>query len=132
MVNVDKDMPENIAVIHFQFCNTMEDMFKNTTPQALGNAGWDLLVSSYENYTSLYVFLVEKNGVISDDLMDKYATKLEKRYQEFSLLAQEVIDNSLRYQLYLFHQERQAALLEQDMLDGDALRAIPLEEEKEL
>lgn len=23
MVNVDKDMPENIAVIHFQFCNTI-------------------------------------------------------------------------------------------------------------
>lgn len=132
MVNVEKDMPDNIAVIHFRFCNTMEDMFKNTTPQALGNAGWDLLISAYESYTSLYVFLVEKNGVISDDLMDKYATKLEKRYQEFSLLAQEVIDNSFRYQLYLFKQEEQAALLEQDMLDGDALRAIPLEEEKEL
>lgn len=129
MVNVDKDMPENIAVIHFQFCNTMNDMFKNTTPQALGNAGWDLLISSYEKYTSLYVFLVEKNGIISSDLMDKYAAKLEKRYQEFSSLAQEVIDNSLRYQLYLFNQERQAASLEQDMLDGDALRAIPLEEE---
>lgn len=132
MVNVDKDMPENIAVIHFQFCNTMEDMFKNTTPQALSNAGWDLLISAYESYTSLYVFLVEKNGVISNELMDKYATKLEKRYQEFHSLAQEVIDNSLRYQLYLFNQERQAASLEQDMLDGDALRAIPLEEEKEL
>ena len=132
MVNVDKDMPESISVIHFQFCNTMNDMFKNTTPQALSNAGWDLLISAYESYTSLYVFLVEKNGVISNELMDKYATKLEKRYQEFSSLAQDVIDNSLRYQLYLFNQERQAASLEQDMLDGDALRAIPLEEEKEL
>lgn len=131
MVQPQQDMPEKITAIHSQFSSTMEDLLSNT-PQALSNAGWDLLISSYESYTSLYVFLVEKNGVISSKLMDKYATKLEKRYQEFHSLAQEVIDNSLRYQLYLFHQERQAASLEQDMLDSDALRAIPLEEEKEL
>ena len=131
MVAVEKDMPEKISIIHTQFCSTMEDIFKND-PQALSNAGWDLLISSYEDYTSLYVFLAERNGIISSELMDKYATKLEKRYQEFSSMAQDVIDTSLTYQLYLFEQEKESALLEQDMLDSEVLRVIPLKEEKEI
>lgn len=59
MVQPQKDMPEKIASIHSQFSSTMEELLSNT-PQALNNAGWDLLISSYEDYTSLYVFLVEK------------------------------------------------------------------------
>ena len=57
---------------------------------------------------------------------------LEKRYQKFSSMAQDVIDTSLTYQLYLFEQEKESALLEQDMLDSKALGVIPLKEEKEI
>lgn len=128
MVQSQEDMPEKITSIHSRFSSTMEDLLDNT-PQALSNAGWDLLISSYENYTSLYVFLVEKNGVISDELMDSYATKLEKRYKKFSLLAQDVIDTAQRTQLFLNKEESNTAKLQQDMIDSDALRAIPLEEE---
>ena len=131
MVHLDKNMPWKITTIHSRFSSTMEDILKYT-PQALSNAGWDLLISSYEDYTSLYVFLVEKNGVISDELMDSYATKLEKRYKKFSLLAQDVIDTAQRTQLFLNKEESNAAKLQQYMIDSDALRAIPLEEEKEL
>lgn len=127
MVQPQKDMPEKITSIHSQFSSTMEELLDNT-PQALSNAGWDLLISSYEDYTSLYVFLVEKNGVISDDLMDSYATKLEKRYNKFSLLAQDVIDTAQKYQLFLDKEEHNTIKLQQYMIDSDALRAIPLEE----
>ena len=131
MVHLDKNMPWKITTIHSRFSSTMEDLLGNT-PQALSNAGWDLLISSYEDYTLLYVFLAEKNGVISDELMDRYATKLEKRYNKFSSIAQDVIDTAQKYQLYLDKEEHNTIKLQQDMLDGDALRAIPLEEEKEL
>lgn len=131
MVQPQEDMPEKIADIHSRFSSTMEDILKYT-PQALSNTGWDLLISSYEDYTLLYVFLTEKNGVISDELMDRYATKLEKRYNKFSSIAQDVIDTAQKYQLYLDKEEHNTIKLQQYMLDGDALRAIPLEEEKEL
>lgn len=127
MVCLDQNMPWKITSIHSQFSSTMEELLDNT-PQALSNAGWDLLISSYEDYTSLYVFLVEKNGVISDDLMDSYATKLEKRYNKFSLLAQDVIDTAQKYQLYLEKEEHNTIKLQQYMIDSDALRTIPLEE----
>ena len=131
MVHLDKDMPWKITAIHSRFSSTMEDILKYT-PQALSNAGWDLLISSYEDYTLLYVFLTEKNGVISDELMDRYATKLEKRYNKFSSIAQDVIDTAQKYQLYLDKEEHNTIKLQQYMIDSDALRAIPLEEEKEL
>lgn len=127
MVRLDKDMPWKITAVHSRFSSTVEDLLDNT-PQALSNAGWDLLISSYENYTSLYVFLVEKNGVISDELMDSYATKLEKRYKKFSSLAQDVINTAQKYQLYLDKEEHNTTKLQQYMIDSDALRAIPLEE----
>lgn len=128
MVQSQEDMPEKITSIHSRFSSTMEDLLDNT-PQALSNAGWDLLISAYEEYTSLYAFLVEKNGVISDELMDSYATKLEKRYNKFSLLAQDVINTAQKYQLYLEKEESNTAQLQQYMIDSDALRAIPLEED---
>ena len=128
MVQPQKDMPEKIASIHSQFSSTMEELLSNT-PQALNNAGWDLLISSYEDYTSLYVFLVEKNGVISDELMDSYATKLEKRYSKFSSIAQDVINTAQKYQNYLDKEESNTTQLKQYMIDSDALRAIPLEED---
>lgn len=131
MVQPQEDMPEKIADIHSQFSSTMEALLCNT-PQALSNAGWDLLISAYENYTSLYVFLVEKNGVISSELMDKYAAKLEKRYNKFSSIAQDVSNTAQKYQLYLDKEKQHSTQIQQDMLDSDALRAIPLEEEKEL
>lgn len=127
MVHLDKDMPWKITAIHSRFSSTVEDILDNT-PQALSNAGWDLLISAYEEYTSLYVFLVEKNGVISDELMDSYATKLEKRYKKFSSLAQDVINTAQKYQLYLDKEEHNTTKLQQYMIDSDALRAIPLEE----
>ena len=128
MIQPQEDMPEKIATIHSQFCSTMEELLSNT-PQALSNAGWDLLISSYEDYTSLYVFLAEKNGIISDELMDSYATKLEKRYKKFSSIAQDVINTAQKYQLYLDKEESNTTQLQQYMLDSDALRAIPLEED---
>lgn len=128
MVHLDKDMPWKITAIHSRFSSTVEDILDNT-PQALSNAGWDLLISAYEDYTSLYVFLVEKNGVISDELMDSYATKLEKRYNKFSSLAQDVINTAQKYQLYLEKEENNTAQLQQYMIDSDALRAIPLAED---
>ena len=128
MVHLDKNMPWKITSIHSQFSSTMEELL-DSTPQALGNAGWDLLISAYENYTSLYVFLVEKNGVISDELMDSYATKLEKRYNKFSSLAQDVINTAQRTQLFLDREEENTTQLQQDMIDNDALRAIPLAED---
>ena len=106
----------------------MEELLSNT-PQALSNAGWDLLISAYENYTSLYVFLVEKNGIISDELMDSYSTKLEKRYKKFSSIAQDVLNTAQKYQLYLDKEKQHSTQIQQSMLDGDALRAIPLEED---
>lgn len=128
MVQPQKDMPEKITAIHSQFSSTMEELLSNT-PQALSNAGWDLLISSYENYTSLYVFLAEKNGIISDELMDSYATKLEKRYKKFSSIAQDVINTTQKYQIYLDKEESNTTQLKQYMIDSDALRAIPLEED---
>lgn len=128
MIHLQEDMPEKIASIHSQFFSTMEDLLNNT-PQALSNAGWDLLISSYENYTSLYVFLAEKNGIISDELMDSYTTKLEKRYKKFSSIAQDVMNTAQKYQLYLDKEESNTTQLQQYMIDSDALRAIPLEED---
>ena len=128
MVQPQQDMPEKITAIHSQFSSTMEDLLSNT-PQALSNAGWDLLISSYEDYTSLYVFLTEKNGIISDELMDSYAEKLEKRYKKFSSIAQDVVNTAQKYQLYLDKEKQQSTQIQQSMLDGDALRAIPLEED---
>lgn len=128
MVQPQQDMPEKITAIHSQFSATMEDLLDNT-PQALSNAGWDLLISSYENYTSLYVFLAEKNGIISDELMDDYGTKLEKRYKKFSSIAQDVMNTAQKYQLYLDKEKQHSTQIQQSMLDGDALRAIPLEED---
>lgn len=128
MIQSQEDMPWKIASIHSQFSSTMEKLLSNT-PQALSNAGWDLLISSYEDYTSLYVFLAEKNGIISDELMDSYATKLEKRYSRFSSIAQDVMNTAQKYQLYLDKEKQHSTQLQQYMIDSDALRAIPLEEE---
>ena len=128
MVRLDKNMPWKITAVHSRFSSTVEDLL-DSTPQALSNAGWDLLISAYENYTSLYVFLAEKNGIISDELMDSYSTKLEKRYKKFSSIAQDVLNTAQKYQLYLDKEKQHSTQIQQDMLDGDALRAIPLEED---
>ncbi len=64
--------------------------------------------------------------------MDSYAEKLEKRYKKFSSIAQDVVNTAQKYQLYLDKEKQQSTQIQQSMLDGDALRAIPLEEEKEL
>ena len=61
--------------------------------------------------------------------MDEYSKKLNRRYKEFYQVSQDVIANGRKYQKDIDAERDNARQIKQKMLDDDALRSIPLEED---
>lgn len=111
-----------------QFSRTMGELL-SLKDNALSHSGWECLFPYYDRYMSLYIFLSANRSSISSSLMDEYSKKLNGRYKEFYQAAQDVIANGRKYQKDIDVERDNARQLEQKMLDDDALRSIPLEED---
>lgn len=143
MQSGEKEMKriKNITLVDFSF--TVNQKVDNTNQQfsrtmgellslkdnALYHSGWECLFPYYDKYMSLYIFLSANRNAISSSLMDEYSKKLNSRYKEFYQVSQDVIANGRKYQKDIDAERDNARQIKQKMLDDDALRSIPLEED---
>jgi len=128
LVDFSFTINQEVDSINQQFSRTMGELL-SLKDNALSHSGWECLFPYYDRYMSLYIFLSANRSSISSSLMDEYSKKLNGRYKEFYQAAQDVIANGRKYQKDIDVERDNARQLEQKMLDDDALRSIPLEED---
>lgn len=93
----------------------------------------DLLyfAQKYDEYMRLYCFLVANDKVISQELMGEYIDKLERILDDVSKEHDTVMDLAEKYMRDIEKSEIERKELRQEMLDEDALRIVPVEDEWE-
>lgn len=128
LVDFSFTINQEVDSINQQFLRTMKELL-SLENNALSHSGWECLFPYYNRYMSLYIFLSANRNAISSSLMDEYSRKLNISYKEFYQAAQDVIDNGRKYQKDIDTEKDNAKQLKQKMLDDDALRSIPLEED---
>lgn len=128
LVDFSFTINQEVDSINQQFLRTMKELL-SLENNALSQSGWECLFPCYNRYISLYIFLSANRNAISSSLMDEYSRKLNISYKEFYQAAQDVIDNGRKYQKDIDTEKDNAKQLKQKMLDDDALRSIPLEED---
>lgn len=84
--------------------------------------------NKYNDYMRLYCFLAANHDVISEELMGKYADKLESILDSFSKEADMIVDLAGKYEKDIEKAQLEKKQLEQKMADEDALRVVPVEE----
>ena len=128
LVDFSFTVNQEVDSINQQFLRTMKELL-SLENNALYHSGWECLFPYYDRYISLYIFLSANRNSISSSLIDEYSKKLNIRYKEFHQATQDVIDNGRKYQKDIDAERDNTRQLKQKMLDDDALRAIPLEED---
>lgn len=128
LVDFSFTVNQKVDRINQQFLRTMKELL-SLGNNALSQSGWECLFPCYDRYISLYIFLSANRNAISSSLMDEYSKKLNRRYKEFYQVSQDVIANGRKYQKDIDAKRDNARQIKQKMLDDDALRSIPLEED---
>ena len=128
LVDFSFTVNQKVDRINQQFLRTMKELL-SLENNALSQSGWECLFPCYNRYISLYIFLSANRNAISSSLMDEYSKKLNRRYKEFYQVSQDVIANGRKYQKDIDAERDNARQIKQKMLDDDALRSIPLEED---
>lgn len=114
--------------IHYSFLNSVKDIFvlDKDTLQYI-----DLfpVEQQYDKYMSLYSFLIANQHSISQDLLEKYINQLEDTAEKFNLEVQDVLDLAEKYEKDIEKAQLEKKQLKQKMIDEDAQRTVPLEED---
>lgn len=114
--------------IHYSFLNSVKDIFvlDKDTLQYI-----DLfpVEQQYDKYMSLYSFLIANQHSISQDLLEKYINQLEDTAEKFNLEVQDVLSLAAKYEKDIEKAQLEKKQLKQKMIDEDAQRTVPVEED---
>lgn len=118
----------DVGKVHYSFLNSVKDIFvlNKDTSQHI-----DLfpVAQQYDKYMSLYSFLIANQHCISQDLLEKYMSQLEDTSEKFNLEVQDVLDLAEKYEKDIEKAQLEQKQLKQKMIDEDALRVVPVEED---
>ena len=73
--------------------------------------------------------MAANHDVISEELMGKYTDKLESLLDSFSQEADMIVDLAEKYEKDVEKAKLEKKQLKQKMIDEDALRVVPVEED---
>ena len=128
VIDLNATINGDVGKMHYSFLNSVKDIFvlNKDTLQYI-----DLLPASqqYDKYMSLYSFLIANQHSISQDLLEKYISQLEATKEKFNLEVKDVLDLAQKYEKDVEKAQLEKKQLKQKMIDEDALRVVPVEED---
>ena len=128
VIDLNATINGDVGKVHCSFLNSVKDIFvldKDTLQHI------DLFPASqqYDKYMSLYSFLIANQHSISQDLLKKYINQLEDTVEKFNLEVQDVLDLAEKYDKDIEKSQLEKKQLKQKMIDEDAQRTVPVEED---
>lgn len=128
VIDLNGTINGGVEKIHYSFLNCVKDIFvldKDTLQHI------DLFPASqqYDKYMSLYSFLIANQHSISQDLLEKYISQLEATKEKFNLEVKDVLDLAEKYDKDIKKAQLEKKQLKQKMIDEDAQRTVPVEED---
>lgn len=128
VIDLGATINSDTGKMHYSFLNSVKDIFilNKDTLQCI-----DLfpVAQQYDKYMSLYSFLIANQHSISQDLLEKYISQLEAAAEKFNLEVQDVFDLAQKYNKDIEKAQLEKKKLKQKMIDEDALRVVPVEED---
>lgn len=118
----------DVEKIHYSFLNSVKDIFV-LDKDALQHIDLFPVSQQYDKYMSLYSFLIANQHSISQDLLKKYINQLEDTAEKFNLEVQDVLELAEKYEKDIEKAQLEKKQLKQKMIDEDALRIVPVEED---
>lgn len=128
VIDLGATINSDTGKMHYSFLNSVKDIFilNKDTLQCI-----DLfpVEQQYDKYMSLYSFLIANQHSISQDLLGKYINQLEDTAEKFNLEVQDVLDLAEKYEKDIEKAQLEQKQLKQKMIDEDAQRTVPVEED---
>lgn len=118
----------DVEKIHYSFLNSVKDIFV-LDKDALQHIDLFPVSQQYDKYMSLYSFLIANQHSISQDLLEKYINQLEDTAEKFNLEVKDVLELAKKYEKDIEKAQLKKKQLKQKMIDEDAQRTVPVEED---
>lgn len=118
----------DVGKVHYSFLNSVKDIFV-LNKDTLQHIDLFPVEQQYNKYMSLYSFLIANQHSISQDLLEKYINQLEDTSEKFNLEVQDVLDLAEKYDKDIEKAQLEQKQLKQKMIDEDAQRTVPVEED---
>ena len=118
----------DVGKVHYSFLNSVKDIFV-LNKDTLQHIDLFPVEQQYDKYMSLYSFLIANQHSISQDLLEKYIKQLEAVAEKFNLEVQDVLDLAEKYDKDIEKAQLEKKKLKQKMIDEDAQRSVPVEED---
>lgn len=128
VIDLNATINNDTEEIHHSFLNSVKDIFA-LNKDALQHIDLFPVAQQYDKYMYLYSFLVANQHSISQDLLEKYINQLEDTAEKFNLEVQDVLDLAEKYEKDIEKAQLEKKQLKQKMIDEDALRIVPVEED---
>lgn len=128
VIDLNATINNDTEEIHHSFLNSVKDIFvlhKDT----LTHIDLFPVAQQYDKYMSLYSFLIANQHSISQDLSEKYIRQLEATAKKFNLEVQDILDLAEKYDKDIEKAQLEKKQLKQKMIDEDAQRTVPVEED---
>lgn len=118
----------DVKEMHYSFLNSVKDIFV-LDKDTLQHIDLFPVAQQYDKYMSLYSFLIANQHSISQDLLGKYINQLEDTAEKFNLEVQDVLELAEKYEKDIEKAQLEKKQLKQKMIDEDAQRTVPVEED---
>ena len=122
---------ESISRTYCQCMSKVEEVFY-IDEEDLKNVSLTELSQAYNDYMKLLVFVIANKDAVSPKLLGEYSKELGAKSRHLESCAQEVLELSEMYKKGRKEIAQYSDDLSQEMLDDDALRAMPLTTKAEL
>lgn len=128
VIDLNATINGNIEKMHYSFLNSVKDIFV-LNKDTLQHIDLFPVAQQYDRYMSLYSFLIANQHSISQDLLEKYIKQLEATAEKFNLEVQDVLSLAEKYEKDIEKAQLEKKQMKQKMIDEDAQRTVPVEED---
>lgn len=128
VIDLNATINSDTEKIHHSFLSSVKDIFI-LNKDTLQHIDLFPVAQQYDKYMSLYSFLIANQHSISQDLSEKYIRQLEAVAEKFNLEVQDVLDLAEKYDKDIEKAQLEKKKLKQKMIDEDAQRTVPVEED---
>lgn len=128
VIDLNATINGDIGKMHYSFLNSVKDIFV-LNKDTLQHIDLFPVAQQHDKYMSLYSFLIANQHSISQDLLEKYISQLEAATEKFNLEVKDVLDLAQKYDKDIEKAQLEKKQLKQKMIDEDALRIVPVEED---
>lgn len=128
VIDLNATINNDTEKIHHSFLNSVKDIFV-LNKDTLQHVDLFPVAQQYDKYMSLYSFLIANQHSISQDLLERYISQLEATAEKFNLEVKDVLDLAQKYDKDIEKSQLEQKQLKQKMIDEDAQRTVPVEED---